>query len=167
MDYIKQIFNEKDPNKTIHCLFYCINSNRFEDIESQVLLSLRKRYKNGISPIIIAYTRNYFEDNWTNEKYINDKLKEHHETEIDDKVEDINLVGFVAEKKVTKIFGLNKLLNYLKLKAKRAFFIATINMVKQCCLEIVEILVNDTYNQLLSNLGDILSSGKYGGILYP
>ena len=167
MDYIKQIFNEKDPNKIIHCLFYWINPNRFEVIESQVLLSLRKRYKNGISPIIIVYTQNYFEDNWTNEKYINNKLKEHHETEIDDKVEDINLVGFVAEKKVTKIFGLNKLLNYLKPKAKRAFFIATINMVKQCYLEIVEILLNDTYNQLLSNLGDILSSDKYGGILYP
>ena len=167
MDYIKQIFNEKDPNKTIHCLFYCINSKRFEDIESQVFLSLRKRYKNGISPIIIVYTRNYFEDNWTNEKYINDKLKEYHETEIVDKVEDINFARIVAEKKVTKIFGLDKLLNYLKLKAKRAFFITTINMVKQCYLEIVEILVNDTYNQLLSNLGDILSSDKYGGILYP
>ena len=75
MDYIKQIFNEKDPNKTIHCLFYYINSNRFEDIESQVLLSLRKRYKNRISPIIIAYTQNYFEDNWTNEKIYKWQIK--------------------------------------------------------------------------------------------
>ena len=72
MDYIKQKLDEKDPNKTIHCLFYCINSNRFEDIETQVLLSLRKRYKNGNLPIIIVYTQNYFEDNFEQmKKYIN------------------------------------------------------------------------------------------------
>ena len=72
MDYIKQKLDEKDTNKTIHCLFYCINSNRFEDIETQVLLSLRKRYKNGNLPIIIVYTQNYFEDNFEQmKKYIN------------------------------------------------------------------------------------------------
>ena len=61
---------------------------------------------------------------------------------------------------------MDKLLNYLKLKANRAFFIATINIVKQCCLEIVEILLNDTYNQLLSNLGANLSSDNYEGIIF-
>ena len=119
--------------------------------------------------VIIVYTQNYFEDNFEQmKKYINDKLKEHHETEIGDKVEDINFDGIVAEKKCNeKPFGLDKLLNYLKLKANRAFFIATINMVKQCCLEIVEILLNDTYNQLLSNLGVNLSFDNYEGIIYP
>lgn len=167
LDYIKQKLDEKDPNKTIHCLFYCINSNRFEDIESQVLLSLRKRYKNGNLPIIIVYTQNYCEEDFEQmKKYINNKLKEHHETEIGDKVEDINLVGIMAEKKGNiKPFGLDKLLNYLKLKANRAFFIATINMVKQYCLEIVEILLNDTYSQLLSNLGVNVSSDNYEDII--
>ena len=39
-------------------------------------------------------------------------------------------------------------------------------MVKQCCLEIVEILLNDTYNQLLSNLGVNLSYDNYEGFIF-
>ena len=54
-------------------------------------------------PIIIVYTQNYIEDNFEQmKKYINDKLKEHHETEIGDKVENINFVGIVVEKKGNK-----------------------------------------------------------------
>ena len=40
----------------------------------------------------------------------------------------------------------------MKKKANKAFLIATINMVKQYCIQIVDILLNDTYNKLLSNL---------------
>ena len=81
----------------------CINSNRFEDIESKVLLTLRKKYKNGNLPIIIVYTQNYFEDDYVEMKnYINLKLKENHETETGDKVEDINVVEVVAKKSVIK-----------------------------------------------------------------
>ena len=63
--------------------------------------------------------------------YINVKLKKNNETEIGEKVEDINFVGIVGKKKAhIKPKGLDKLLNYLKLKAKSAFLIATINMIK-------------------------------------
>ena len=36
--YIEEKLSEKDPNKTIHCLFYCITGNRFEGVVEQVLL---------------------------------------------------------------------------------------------------------------------------------
>lgn len=158
LNYIEQKLTEKDPNKTIHCLFYCINSNRFEDIESKVLLTLRKKYKNGNLPIIIVYTQNYFEDDFEEMKnYINMKLKENHETEVGDKIEDINIVGIVAKKKGDKKpSGLDKLLNYLKLKAKSAFLIATINMIKKYSANIGEILLNQTLNKILSNINNIL-----------
>ena len=160
LNYIKKKLDEKDPNKSIHCLFYCINSNRFEDIESQVLLTLRKKYKNGNLPIIIVYTQNYFQDDFEKMKnYVNKKLEENHETEIGENAEDINFVGVLAKKKSTlKPFGLDKLLKYLKKKANKAFLIATINMVKQYCIQIVDILLNDTYNKLLSNLNIFYSS---------
>ena len=162
LNYIKQKLDEKNPNKTIHCLLYCINSNRFEDIESKVLLSLRKKYKHGNLPIIIVYTQNHFEDDFEEMKqYINSKLKENQETEIGENVEDINIVGVLAKKKSKsklKPFGLDKLLKYLKLKANEAFLIATINMIKQYCIKIVEILLTDSYNKLLSNLDLFLSS---------
>ena len=32
LKYIEEKLSEKDPNKTIHCLFYCITGNRFEGI---------------------------------------------------------------------------------------------------------------------------------------
>ena len=160
LNYIKKKLDEKDPNKSIHCLFYCINSNRFEDIESQVLLTLRKKYKNGNLPIIIVYTQNYFQDDFEKMKnYVNKKLEENHETEIGENAEDINFVGVLAKKKSTlKPFGLDKLLKYLKKKANKAFLIATINMVKHYCIQIVDILLNDTYNKLLSNLNIFYSS---------
>lgn len=159
LNYIEKKLSEKDPNKTIHCLFYCINSNRFEDIESKVLLTLRKKYKNGNLPIIIVYTQNYFEDDYEEMKnYINLKLKENHETEIGNKVEDINIVGVVAKKKSNKKpSGLDQLLNYLKLKAKNAFLIANINMVKKYCTNFIEILLNQTLNQILSDLNNFFS----------
>ena len=60
-------------------------------------------------------------------KFINKKLKENQETEVGEKIEDINIVGIVAKKKENKKpKGLDELLNYLKLKAKSAFVIATI-----------------------------------------
>ena len=58
LNYIEAKLSEKDPNKTIHCLFYCITGNRFEGIVKEVLLDLRKKYKNGNLPIIIVYTQN-------------------------------------------------------------------------------------------------------------
>ena len=164
LNYIKKKLDEENPNETIQCLLYCTSSNRFEDIESEVLLSLRKKYTNGNLPIIIVYTQNYFEDDFQRMKQcINTILKENHETEIGENVEDINIVGVLAKKKRgsnLKPFGLDKLLNYLKLKANKAFLIAIINMVKQKCKKIVEILLTDAYNKLLSNLKNMFLSSE-------
>ena len=158
LNYIEKRLSEKDPNKTIHCLFYCINANRFEDIEADVLLKLRQKYKNGNLPIIIVYTQNYFEEDFVEmKKYINVKLKKNNETEIGEKVTDINFVGVVAKKKSNiKPNGLDKLLNYLKLKAKNAFLIAIINMIKKYCIDFMEIILNQTLNNILSNINVFL-----------
>ena len=158
LNYIEKRLSEKDPNKTIHCLFYCINANRFEDIEANVLLKLRQKYKNGNLPIIIVYTQNYFEEDFEEMKdYINIKLKNNNNETIGEKVEEINLVGIVAKRKRNiKPKGLDKLLNYLKLKAKSAFLIATINMIKKYSIDVIEILLNQTLNNILSNINEFL-----------
>ena len=169
LNYIDQKLSLFDPNESIHCLLYCVNSNRFEDIESKVLLTLRKKYKNGNLPIIIVYTQNYFKEDFEEmKKYINAKLKENQETEVGEKIEDINIVGIVAKKKDNiKPKGLDELLNYLKLKAKSAFIIATINMIKECSKQAVEILLNTTSNNLLSNIKIFIEKERdYDLILY-
>lgn len=168
LDYIEEKLSEKDPNKTIHCLFYCITGNRFEGIVKEVLLDLRKKYKNGNLPIIIVYTQN--NDTLLFQKmksYINEALKENTNTEISDKEEDINLVDVLAEKKEniingervrpTKPFGLDKLLYFLKLKAKRAFIIATLNMIKKYCLDNAILLLESVFKELLKNINNFIS----------
>lgn len=153
LNYIEERLSEKDPNKTIHCLLYCIQGNRFENIEAEILYELRKKYKDGNLPIIIVYTQSYFQEDYEKMKEtINEVLKQNELTQIGERVEDINLVGVVAEKKnKIKPFGLDKLLNYLKLKAKNAFFIANINMIKTLCRSLVDMLLSKTLNNILSN----------------
>ena len=178
LKYIEEKLSQKDPNKTIHCLFYCLTGNRFEGVVKDVLLELRKKYKDGNLPIIIVYTQNNDVELFTEMKsYINNALKENINTQLGDKEEDINLVGILAKKKEniingerlrpTKPFGLDKLLMFLKLKAKRAFIIATINMIKQYCLDNAILLLENILKELLKNMNYLLSKEKdFNTILY-
>ena len=99
--------------------------------------------------------------------YINDKLRANSETEISDKVEDINIVGVLAKKKIINInnmripikpFGLDKLMNFVKLKAKHAVIVATINMIKKFCIDYVKLLLEKAYNAMLRDLGSFIAS---------
>ena len=168
LNYIEEKLSEKDPNKTIHCLFYCITGNRFEGIVADLLLTLRRKYKNGNLPIIIVYTQNNDDELFNQMKsYINDKLRANYETEISDRVEDINIVGVLAKKKIINInnmripikpFGLDKLMNFVKLKAKHAVIIATINMIKKFCIDYVKLLLEKAFNAMLRDLGSFIAS---------
>ena len=168
LNYIEAKLSEKDPNKTIHCLFYCITGNRFEGIVKEVLLDLRQKYKKGNLPIIIVYTQNNDPSLFQQMKsYINEVLKENANTEISDKEEDINIVDVLAKKKEniingerirpTKPFGLDKLLLFLKLKAKRAFIIATLNMIKKYCLDKAILIIENIFKDLLKNINNFIS----------
>ena len=167
LKYIEEKLSEKDPNKTIHCLFYCITGNRFEGIVKEVLLELRKKYKNGNLPIIIVYTQNNDVELFQQMKsYINTALMNAN-AQLSDKEEDINLVDVLAKKKEnivngerlkpTKPFGLDKLLMLLKLKAKRAFIIATINMIKKYCADKSILILEQILNESLKNMNFFIS----------
>ena len=167
LKYIEEKLSEKNPNKTIHCLFYCITGNRFEGVVKEVLLELRKKYKNGNLPIIIVYTQNNDIELFKKMKsFINAALMESN-TQLSDKEEDINLVDVLAKKKEniingerlkpTKPFGLDKLLMLLKSKAKRAFIIATINMIKKYCIDTSILILEKILNELLKNMNVFIS----------
>ena len=167
LKYIEEKLSEKDPNKTIHCLFYCITGNRFEGVVKEVLLELRKKYKNGNLPIIIVYTQKNDDELFREMKsYINKALMESN-TQLSDKEEDINLVDVLAKKKEniingekrrpTKPFGLDKLLTLLKSKAKRAFIIATINMIKKYCIDTSILILEKILNESLKNMNVFIS----------
>ena len=55
--YIKQQEDYNDYNNIIHCIWYCISDNRFEDSEIKLLRKLKKVYNNNNIPIIVIYTK--------------------------------------------------------------------------------------------------------------
>ena len=52
---------EGDPDKLIHCIWYCFKSDilRFEDIEKDTVSLLMNQYGNNDLPVIIVITQNY------------------------------------------------------------------------------------------------------------
>ena len=58
---IEQKAREGDPDKLIHCIWYCFKSSnlRFEDVEKKTLTLLMNQYDDNNLPIIIVITQNY------------------------------------------------------------------------------------------------------------
>ena len=52
---------EGNPDKLIHCIWYCLKSSnlRFEDVEKETLTLLMNQYHDNSLPIIIVITQNY------------------------------------------------------------------------------------------------------------
>ena len=46
----------KDPNKYIHCIWYCWQGTRFEESEVKIINKLSELYTFKKLPIIIVYT---------------------------------------------------------------------------------------------------------------
>ena len=56
-DFIEAQLLTKDPDRYVHCLWYCITGARFEDVEKKSLEELAKIYDNNTLPIIVVYTK--------------------------------------------------------------------------------------------------------------
>ena len=56
-NFVNNQIDTKDPDKYVHCIWYCITDSRFEDIEVQSLERLAALYDNSKLPIIVVYTR--------------------------------------------------------------------------------------------------------------
>ena len=54
--FIKKQLETKDPDKFIHCIWYCWTGARLELSEIDVLKKLRKQYSLKTLPVIIVYT---------------------------------------------------------------------------------------------------------------
>ena len=75
-DFIKLQIETRDPDKYIHCIWYCWTGTRLEDTEVQILKKLSEQYTLETLPIIIVYTNAIDPDQVNSaKKYINDELK--------------------------------------------------------------------------------------------
>ena len=54
--FIKKQLETKDPDKFIHCIWYCWTGSRLESSEIDVLIKLSKQYSLKTLPVIIVYT---------------------------------------------------------------------------------------------------------------
>ena len=98
---VKKLINEasinNDPDKFIHCIWYCISGYRFEKSESESISELMNIYDDNTLPIIIVYTEAYDEETYEKvcdevKKVLNDKIDKN-------KIKEINTIPIVAKKK--------------------------------------------------------------------
>ena len=114
-NYIKEQLSTDDINNFVHCIWYCITGNRFQQAEIDLLNALKYTYPDNKIPIIIVYTQA------TDENMITDMKKYIKEININEK-----FIKVLAERKklinnnYLEAFGLDELLNETFKKCKSA-----------------------------------------------
>ena len=68
-NFVNSQIKLQDPDKFVHCIWYCVTGTRLEDIEVKSLKRLAALYDNDKLPIIVVYTQAL------NAKYYNDIKK--------------------------------------------------------------------------------------------
>jgi predicted GTPase len=137
--FINKQIESNDPNNFVQCIWYCITGNRFEQVEIDLLNSLKNSYEDNKIPIIIVYTQ-ATDNNTMNEmqKYIKEKNI------------DANFIKVLAERKelvnnsYLEAFGMDELVKVTLEKCKKAMrgemrSVMTDNISKN----IKEILINE------------------------
>jgi hypothetical protein len=117
---VEKMINEasinNNPDKFIHCIWYCVSGQRFEESERESLIELMKIYDDDSLPIIVVYTEAYSGDDV---KAVSDEIREILKEKIN-KIKEINICQVVAKDKELKFgkksfviekFGITKLLD--------------------------------------------------------
>ena len=100
--FIRANLQSGDPDKFVHCIWYCLNGTRFEDIEEKTLEELSEIYALNSIPIVIVYTQALNDEHKENmEKIINEKKKEKQEEKKEDNYDFIPVLA-----KETKVAGI-------------------------------------------------------------
>ena len=137
--FINQQINSNDPNNFVQCIWYCITGNRFEQVEIDLLNSLKNSYEDNKIPIIVVYTQ-AVDNNTMNEmqKYIKEKNI------------DANFIRVLAERKelvnhsYLEAFGMDELIKVTLDKCKKAMRGEMRSvMTKNISKNINEILINE------------------------
>ena len=107
---VKNLINQasinNDPDKFIHCIWYCVSGNRFEKSESESISELMGIYDDDTLPIIIVYTEAY-SDNTTEEVCAEVKKVLGNLMANNKKIKEINIMPVVAKNKEIKLGGIS------------------------------------------------------------
>lgn len=136
--FIKNQISLNNVNDFVHCIWYCISSNRFEGPEVELVNNLINTIESSKIPLIIVMTQS---DNIIKIKGMKEKIKKKNfENIIDILAEDIESPGGG----VIKSYGLDKLMN-LNLKLCKGAFDMDMKQV------MIKNLKQEIKNKLFSN----------------
>ena len=137
---------DSNPDKFIHCIWYLVSGNRFEDSERDYIKALKGVYSNFGLPIIFVYTQAIREDNGD---FIEERIK-------DCMQEDINYIQIIARNIITRtrrnnnsqiyesfgVFGKDGLIDISFKKAKLSIKSSYFNYMKNLLKEIYVYNIN-------------------------
>jgi hypothetical protein len=115
-NFIHQQKETKDINKFVHCIWYCVTGNRFEDVEFDSINRLKNAYKRSNIPIVIVFTQTLDKNvskemkNYIRSKNINDEF-----------VEILAKEKEIVNGQCIKPFGLDELLKITINECKKSF----------------------------------------------
>ena len=180
---VNKLVNElaltNNVNNYIHCIWYCVTEDRFEETEKNCIIKLLKIYNDNSLPIILVYTKAFYEDeSIENMNEIINIIKEN----VDVNKINVNYIRILSkdkefnynnEKIVVKKFGINNLIKLSFNKINNAVkssiffsvkeliknnFINEINNIKiECKNEIKNYVENISFNQKINLLINYLN----------
>ena len=135
-NFINQQLLTNDPDKYIHCIWYCITGARFEDIEKESLVTLSNIYDNNTMPIIVVYTKAIMKQLYEPIKEKINQLNKNlgfapvisKEIEIEEEVSDEDEEENENKKKQKKLVEKKGLKNLIKMSCEKAQ-----NAIKSSC----------------------------------
>ena len=177
---VKNLINQaslnNDPDKFIHCIWYCISGNRFEKSESESISELMSIYDDDTLPIIIVYTEAYSEQS-TEDVCVEVKDVLGNLMANKEKIKEINIMPVVAKDKEIKSgksctiiekFGIKPLmdLSIKKIMAavNSACFFSLKNKLKKDYENIVETKCTNIKNNTNNKVNEFLPGNKIANI---
>ena len=177
---VKNLINQaslnNDPDKFIHCIWYCISGNRFEKSESESISELMSIYDDDTLPIIIVYTEAYSEQS-TEDVCVEVKDVLGNLMANKEKIKEINIMPVVAKDKEIKSgksctiiekFGIKPLmdLSIKKIMAavNSACFFSFKNKLKKDYENIVDTKCTNIKNNTNNKVNEFLPGNKIANI---
>ena len=159
IDFISKKLDDSnsDPNQHIHCVIYCLTSNRFFEDEMKIIQKIREKYDGKRLPIIIVYTRANNDEEVKGVRNSIEKYLEKFKEKIGDGIFDISFIEVYAkereyekygEKRLDPCSGLSNLLEACFKKGKISYKVA----IENSLVEITKNILNNYVNNIAENL---------------
>ena len=159
-ELIEKKAREGDPDKLIHCIWYCFKSSnlRFEKVEKETVTLLMNQYDDNNLPIIIVITQNYDDEaTETMTKFILDEFSFLNR--------EIKIMPVIAKEKtlikkknkfVIEKDGIDELIKLSFDKSQKAIYPAFMKSIKEKIIQTFALNTESKKNQLKNNLKEIV-----------